>query len=193
MMHPSDNAFPGLYPQLATASWPELDESVRRLHSAGEIVQASGIFRVRHGQNPLARWLAWLAGLPLAGEAVNVRLTVIPTRGGEQWRRSFAGRALASFQLKGPDGLLAEQMGPLEMWFRLEISRVALIYHPRGAALRLGPLRLALPRWLAPRVCACEKPARDRDGVHTFVEVSVPLLGLVLAYEGTVTRAEAQQ
>jgi len=91
------DAFPGLYPQLVAASWDDLDEAVRRWHGEGDIVQAAGSFQVRHGGNRLARLLVRLAGLPAAGEAVDVRLAVLRTRDGEEWRRSFAGRPLVSF------------------------------------------------------------------------------------------------
>jgi hypothetical protein len=46
-----------------------------------------------------------------------------------------------------------------------------------------------LPRWLAPRVEAWEKP--DGHIVNVSVEVRLPLLGLLIAYEGSLTRIEA--
>ena len=106
--------------------------------------------------------------------------------------RTFAGRPLVSFQRNQPEGVLAEHIGPLEIRFRLEVSAGALTYRPGGAALRLGPLRLPLPSWLAPRVSAREKAVGDPNRTHVWVEVSVPLLGLLVAYEGTVTRVEDQ-
>jgi hypothetical protein len=180
-----------LYPQLLGTSWDDLDEAVQRFHGEGETVRATGTFRVRHGDNRLARFLVHLAGLPAAGEAVEVRLVVVPRDNGEEWRRAFAGRPLVSFQWKRPDGLLAEHMGFLEMWFRLEVTGGVLIYHPQRAALRLGPLRIPLPRWCAPRVSAWEKPVGDGERTQVSVEVSMPLLGLLLAYEGTLTGVEA--
>jgi hypothetical protein len=180
---------PGLYHQLLGASWNDLGEAVRRLHAEGQTVQAAGRFQVRHGDNRLTRLLVRLAGLPAAGEAVDVRLAIIPLRQGETWSRKFAGRPLVSFQSKGPDGLLAESMGPLELQFRLEILGEALVYHPEKAALRLGPLRIPLPRWLAPRISARENPSGP-NRTHVAVEVSLPVLGLLIAYNGTMTPLE---
>jgi hypothetical protein len=181
-----------LFRELLGAAWADLAEPVRLLHGGGKPVYAAGTFRVRHGTNRLARLMVWLARMPAAGESVDVRLAVVPYKHGEEWRRTFAGRPLVSFQTRRPDGLLGEDMGPVQSRFRLEVVEGALIYHSAGAALRLGPLRIPLPRWSAPRVSACEKAAPDGDAVEVCVEVRMPLLGLVLAYEGTIRRVESQ-
>jgi Domain of unknown function (DUF4166) len=180
-----------LYRQLLGASWDELGEAVRRLHGEEETVRAAGVFRVWHGSNRLARMLVWLGGLPAAGESVDTQLTVAPRELGEEWKRTFAGRPMTSFQWGRPDGLLAERMGPLELCFRLEVCGGALVYHSAGAALRLGPLVFPLPRWCAPRISARETPLDGRDRTLVSVEARAPLLGLMIAYEGTVTRIEA--
>ncbi len=182
----------GVYPQVLGSRWDELDESVRRLHSLGTSVRATGTFRVCHGSNPLLRLLARLARLPAAGEAVDMRLLVTPLQQGEEWQRTFAGRPLVSTQWQQADGLLAERMGTLEMGFRLEVVGGALYYQMQRVTLCLGPVRVPLPSWLAPRVTAWEKPSGDRERPQVAVEASLPWLGRLIAYEGTVTRAEAQ-
>jgi hypothetical protein len=183
----------GLYPHLLGASWEELEETVRRLHSAGAIVHAAGTFRVRHGHNKLARLLVRLAGLPAAMETVAVRLIITPRVGGEEWRRTFAGRPLVSWQGPGPNSLLAERIGLLELRFRLEVAGGALLYRTHAVFLRLGPLRIPLPRCLIPRVAASEKSAGDGDQAHIAVEMTLPWVGLVIAYEGTLTVGETRQ
>jgi hypothetical protein len=82
-------------------------------------------------------------------------------------------------------------MGPLELRFRLEVSAGALRYHPAGAALRWGALRLPLPQGCTPRVSAREEPLGGPDQTSVAVEVNLPLLGLLIAYEGTMTLAES--
>jgi hypothetical protein len=178
---------PGLYARTLGDSWSSLAESVRRLHAPGETVRAVGVFRVSHGSSGPARLLARLAGLPRLGEAVDVRLVVTPRADGEEWRRSFAGRSLVSRQYAGPDGLLAERMGLAELRFRLEVTDGALAYRSVNAALCLGPWRVSLSRRLCPVVSARETPAGQGDQVHVNIEVSLPLLGRLIAYEGTLT------
>ena len=110
--------------------------------------------------------------------------------GGEEWRRTFAGRPLVSMQSGRPDGLLGERMGPLETRFRLTVVDGALLYQAAGAALCLGRLRVPLPRWFSPRTTASERPADEPDRIDVSVEVRLPLLGRLIAYEGRLTCVE---
>jgi hypothetical protein len=144
--------------------------------------------RVSRGTGRLARWLASLLGLPAAGEAVPVTLTVTASADGEEWRRTFAGVPLVTRQSARPDGLLAERVGLAELRFRLEVRDGGLVYHPAGAALRLGWLRMPLPNWLAPTVVAREAPAGASGRAEVSIRMSVPLLGLLICYEGAIAR-----
>lgn len=74
-----------LYPRLVGAAWSALAEPLQRLHLGLETVHATGIFTVRHGTRLLARLLAVVLRLPMAGEDVPVRLVVTPHRHGERW------------------------------------------------------------------------------------------------------------
>jgi hypothetical protein len=178
---------PGLYPQLLGASWDDLAESVKRLHEKPGRIHATGTFRVRHGTRRLARWLIRLLRFPPAGEAVDVGLDVIPTDYGEEWRRTFAGRPLVSFQWRSSDGILAERIGPLEARFWLEVSNGTLTYSFRNAVLRLGPLRIPLPRWFAPQILGSETSISGCDHVRVSVKATMPVLGLLIGYDGTLT------
>jgi hypothetical protein len=187
------NASSRLYQKLLGGSWPDLDLALRRLHDSGETVRAVGVFRVRNGSGRLARALARLARLPAAGDAVDVRLQVTARKDGEEWRRTFAGRPLVSSQSNRCAGLLVERMGIVEMRFRLEAVGGALNYQMVSVALRLGSLRVPLPCRLSPCVTAWEKAVDDTNQIHVSVDVTVPLLGRLLAYDGILTQVEAQQ
>jgi hypothetical protein len=166
-------------------AWGEVDEAVRRLHERGAGPCGEGLFAVRRG-NFFARTLARLFGLPAGGESVRVRLSVTQTEGGaaERWHRTFEGRVFDTLQREGEGGLLAERAGPVELLFRLSVEGGALIYKQAGAALRVGPLRVPLPRAFAPRVEARERGAEDGEVVHVHVSSSAPFVGLMLSYEG---------
>ncbi len=180
----------GLYQRVLGAAWEDLDVTVRRFHGEGKTIRAAGVFQVRHGKNWLARCAVWLAGLPAAGEAVAVQLAIIPQGDGEKWNRTFDNRPMTSLQVRRTNGLLAEAMGPMEIRFRLEVVDGALVYHPAGAALRLGPLRIPVPRWLAPSVSAWEKPTGDPECIDVLIQVTSALLGSLVTYGGTVMIVE---
>jgi len=177
-----------LYPRLLGASWHDLDEAVRQAHYVGKPVRSSGWLQVRHGSGWLARLLVWLLRMPLAGDAVRTRLVVTPQGKRERWQRSFGARFLVTTQWEESGNLLAERMGPLEIYFRLHATNRALVYRQTGAALRLGPWRLDLPSWLAPRVVAQEEPGGHPERIHVAVEIVAPLLGLLISYDGAMVK-----
>jgi hypothetical protein len=123
--------------------------------------------------------------MPKAGEAVPMQLVVAPFAGGEDWRRSFGGHPLLSKQGDHPGGMLLERMGSMEMRFALAVENGALGYQSRRVTLCLAPFRIPLPRWLAPRVTAWERPGADGQ-VQVSVESRLPLVGLLISYEGVI-------
>ena len=172
----------GLYERLVGDGWDGLEEPVRRLHLCA---RGAGVFAVRRGEGLFARAVARLLGLPRGGEAVPLSLSVEPHGGGERWRRNFDGKEFATEQSEHAARMLAERTGPFELLFRLKAEGGALAYRQEGAALRVGSLRVRLPRLLAPRVEARER-ADESGGVRVSVCVTAPLVGLLIRYEGLV-------
>jgi hypothetical protein len=148
------------------------------------------MFQVRHGSNWLARALARFAHMPAAVEAVDLRLQVIASAEGEEWRRMFAGHPMVSMQSDRGDGLLVERVGIVEMRLQLEVVGGALNYKSVSAALRFASLRVPLPRWLSPRVKASEKTVGELNQIQVSVDVTFPLLGRLIAYDGVLTQVE---
>lgn len=153
---------------------------------SSEMMRASGSFNVRHGSNAAARLLARLLRLPAAGASVHTRLVVTPTREGERWHRTFAGRDFVTYQRRTADGLMAERAGAFEILFRLDERGGMRRYRQVGFALRLGRLRIRLPRRLSPRVVGRERVSSDGSRVSVSVRVNAPLVGLLIAYGGSV-------
>src|SRR5437868_9093763 len=173
----------GLYPQLLGSAWSDLHETVKRLHMETAPVQATGSLRIRHGNGRIARCLLSLFGMPPAGEAVPTRLAISLYGNGEKWLRTFGDRLLVSTQWPGGRGLLAERFGALELRFRLKVHDGALVYQQTGVALRLLLIPIPLPGWLAPEVAAREKPGGGLNQTHVCVQVVLPWVGLLIAYE----------
>ena len=176
---------PALYPRLMGASWSALARPVARLHatSAG----ATGWFRVRRGVGWLARALGRMMRLPEAGERVAVELVVERGGDGEQWVRRFGAHPLPTAQW-GRDGLLVEGMGPVQCWFRLRNEEGALVFEQVRATLGGRRWGVRLPRWVAPQITG---RASDRQGaVQVVVQIGVPWVGMLVAYDGAVTPTE---
>jgi len=178
----------GLYPQLLGSAWNDLHEAVRRLHADTASVQATGSFRICHGNGRLARCLLGLLGMPPAGEDVPTRLIISPWGDGEKWSRTFGGRPLITTQWPRGRGVLAERLGALELRFRLKVQDGALIYRQTGVVLRLGPFPIPLPGRFAPQVTAREEPGDGPNQTRVSVQVVLPLIGLLISYHGGMAR-----
>ncbi len=176
---------PTLYADLLGPAWEALPGVVRRLHREG---RATGLFSVRRGRGPLVALIAWLCRMPPAGEQVPTRLEVRRDGALQCWERAFGPHALVSMQRALAGARLAERLGPVECVFRLRPVSGGLAYEQVGARLCLGPLRLPLPRVLAPRIAA---ETLERGGsMHVHVRIALVGVGPVLAYEGVVTPEE---
>jgi hypothetical protein len=134
------------------------------------------------GTRAPARWAARLCGLPRPGADVAVELDVDADVRGETWRRTFGGRPFATRQWSADGRHLLERFGPLELRFVLRADDGGLRFEPRGTAVRLLGLRLALPAALGPRVDACVRAVGARLQVE--VELRAPLLGRLCRYAG---------
>jgi len=181
-----------LYPRLRGANWDALDARLKHFHWITGTRHGSGRFEIRYGQARLARSLARLLRLPQEGRDVPTTLAIrrehIPNReigDAEKWERTFGSRKLCSLQYACRQKFLVECFGILEMRFLLDACDRALLFHPVGTALAIGPLRLRLPLRLSlqvhARVAGLEGPP-NRLGVT--VSVAAPWVGLILSYEG---------
>ena len=151
---------------------------LQRFHGASGGA-ARGVLRVASGRGNLAGWLANRLGLPPAGEGVACRVEVEVEGECERWVRRFGEACLATLQWES-GGLLVEAAGPLRIGFRLAADPVGIRFEPVRAWLYLVPL----PCWLRPSVTA-SATARP-DGWWLEVSVVLPLLGLLVHYEGEV-------
>jgi hypothetical protein len=174
-----------LYAVVLGARWAGLPPSVRRLHEPG---CASGLFTIRHGAGPLSVVLGWLSLFPAAGEQVPTRLVVRQDGAVQRWERSFGGHSLATVQRAREGGLIGERFGPVECVFQLRSLEGGIAYEQVGAWLCVGPLRLPLPRMLAPRIEATAMEASV--GMRVQVKIGSALAGWLLTYEGLVSPEE---
>ena len=78
----------------------------------------------------------------------------------------------------------------MEFEYQLDRSDQSIVHHQLSAALRVGRWRLALPRWLAPTVHGSETAVDAPNRVRVTVTVTLPLVGLLVAYDGVVEMLE---
>lgn len=179
-----------LYMRIMGDCWSQVAEPVRSVHSTQAITRAQGRLRIRHGRHYLARALARLLRLPRPNAAADTQLAVAARSDGERWQRTFNGRGFTTQQYESNTFELAERYGALEFRFRLEASGGSLVYIQREAALMAGGVRVRLPGLFAPQVAAREDPA-GLNRVNVDVRVTLPWIGLLIAYDGLITVEEA--
>lgn len=182
-----------LYARVLGDGWSRLAAPIRRAHATQAIVRAHGVFRIEHGGHPVARVLARLLRLPRAGGAIDTRLTVTVEGDGERWERTFATSRVETQQYAGQasESELLERFGLLEFRFQLDTLEGNLRYRQREATLRWRAVRVRIPRPLAPRVEACERPAGPRR-VKAHVQIALPVIGPLMVYEGIIEIEETR-
>jgi len=180
-----------LYAQVLGSSWLDLAPCIQRLHATFSPNALRGRFEVRRGKRGAARACAKWLHLPAEAASADVHLVVEQRREGEMWVRQFGQVRIITTQWQSEDGLLWERFGRIELGFRLDVENGQLVYRQQKAALHAGCCSVRVPRWFAPRVSATEKACGS--DVEVSVEVRLPWLGLLLAYNGLVYGNEGIQ
>ena len=143
-----------------------------------------GVAEVRRGRGPLANAIAACLGFPKAARQVSVTVTLSSDAEGERWTRDFGGSKFSSFQSAraGRDERLAvERFGHVCVGLALVVDRGRLYLVPRRWTL----MGIPMPRCLLPSGTSFET---EEDGRFRFdVEIAVPLIGLIVAYRGTLS------
>ncbi|SHN46613.1 DUF4166 domain-containing protein [Cryptosporangium aurantiacum] len=168
------------------------DVWIMRFHLGDRPVTATGTLDVHRGARWPARVLAAALRLPATGTEVPLRVRIerSPT-GGELWARDIGGRRLDSTQRRSGD-VVTEIVGPVEIRMRLTVRLDHLEFTPIGGTLRIGPVRIPLPRALAPHTSAVATVGpTDRSTFEVDARIWVPSVGLLLAYRGHVHEEEA--
>ena len=179
----SEEAGAPLYRQILGAAFDTLPPQLRSLHGSKAERRWQGHAEVRRGTGPLARLAAAVIGFPKAAASVPVTVAFTPEEGGERWSRDFGGKRFSSLQSRGTgrnDYLLVERFGPLSFAMALVTRDERLYLVPR----RWSAFGIPMPRWLMPDGTSFEAEA---DGRFCFdVEISAPLVGLIVAYRGSL-------
>lgn len=176
-----DQRADALYPATLGPAFAALPAPLQALHRPGPKAIWQGQATVTRGRSGLAAFVARIFGFPAAGQhPVTVTFTTDGT-GCETWARRFGHSVMRSTQEAGTGRmrhLIVERFGPFAFGLALQV---------RGGRLNIIPRRwtlfgLPLPRALMPGGDAWEEEVDGRFRFH--VEINVPLIGKVVAYQG---------
>lgn len=172
-----------LYRKILGSAFSTLPGRVQELHGSSETRHWEGIADVRRGKSPVAALVAALVGFPETASKVPVTVTFSPDGERERWVRNFGGKRFSSIQSAGigrDEHLLLEQFGPVMIGIALVVQNGRLTLIPRRWSL----FGIRMPKAFLPTGSTFEI---ERDGQFCFdVEISLPLIGLVVAYRGAL-------
>ena len=165
------------------SAFDALPKKVQELHSVSGVTRWSGVADVRRGKGILAKIVCAAIGFPQAASNVPVDISFEPEADGERWIRNFDGKIFSSLQQRGikkNEFLLVESIGIFDVGVALVVEAERLYFVPR----RWSCFGIPLPKTFLPKGHSFET---EKEGQFCFnIEISVPLIGLIVAYEGTL-------
>ncbi|WP_120499713.1 SDR family oxidoreductase [Roseovarius sp. EL26] len=176
-----------LYRHILGSAFESLPTPVQQLHDSANKRVWSGQAEVRRGKGFLANLVARAIGFPPAAASVPVSVTLDPQTGQEHWTRNFGGQTFSSQQMVGTgrsQHLLVERFGPISVALALVVEEDRMYLIPRHWSC----LGLPLPRTLLPKGQTFE--TFDGDQFCFNVTIAAPLIGLIVAYKGTLQPAD---
>jgi hypothetical protein len=167
-----------------------LQPELQRLHIAGGVL--TGDITVRTGTGFagfLGRRLAQKLGIPVNAPSASISVDIRSTDTVLVWSRAFNnGHTFVSkFEPHGqwPDGYWLERSGKVQIALRVDVRDQAWHWHPIKAWL----FGIRIPLRLFPRTTAYK---RFEGGLYQFhVSFALPLLGVLLAYQGNLKMNDA--
>jgi hypothetical protein len=176
-----------IYRVLLGSAFDALPNAVQKLHDGQGTRRWTGSASVHRGAGIVAGLLCAAFGFPNEACEVPAAVTFTEKPGGELWTRTIGGSTFESFQSigKGRDQyLLVERFGIVRVSVALVQVGSRLLFIPR----RWSAWRLPMPKCLLPIGKSYET---ETNGQFAFdITIRVPLLGLIVAYSGTLEPEE---
>jgi hypothetical protein len=168
--------FPAL---LGDDAWRSLPAVVRAMHGAAPRLRANGTADVAGANHFPARCLRRLLGLPAPGPQQALALTIERNGTCEVWTRRFTGRRMQSvLDRRAGSPLLYERLGAATLGFALRRDGDTIDWQLRS----LHVFGMPMPRALRGHVLS--RSGMHDGRYHFSVDVRLPVLGQLIAYEG---------
>ncbi len=135
------------------------------------------------------RLLLNLMGIEMKNGCQTLAVAFVPDGQGELWQRTFeSGRFTSRFEMasKANGHNLVELFGPFSLYYQLAVGADDIRWKLRHTRL-FGVL---IPASLAPRIAAREWVSNAGE-YQMCAQVTMPLLGHLLSYRGTLARVAA--
>ena len=161
--------------------------SVQNLHRDDRCDRIAGTVEVRTTRHMLGRILCLIGGIPRVAGPVPAELRIERCGAGERWSRAIGPWRFSSVATAEP-GALIERTGMMELRLAVSVAEGGIRFDQKSAHLRVLGLRIRLPRILAPRIEAFERPGSDGSSAEIGVTLRAPLAGLLVSYTGCVRR-----
>ena len=182
----------GRMPELAAApigrllgsTVDDLPAAVRGFHMSNDNVAGAGVFRVEQASSRTGRLVARAMRMPRAAGDTPVRLSIVRQGSVECWRRSFGEEVMASIQTTDGQHLF-ERIGRVELRFDVTVECRRLRFRHVGTRLRIGRIRVRLPRSMSPTVAA--SVGAVGECLDVSVSISAPVVGPLFHYAGQLT------
>ncbi len=165
----------------------DLPAPIQALHDVQYMRRWEGLGRVDRGTGLLSRVICRVVGFPPATDAIAVEVTMTRHGQTETWIRDFGGRSFRShLRAASPlgAGRITERFGLLTFGIQLTPGPGRLDY-PVISGHALG---IPIPRPFLPLSEARE--TADGDAAQFDVKVSLPLVGLLVRYRGSLRPAD---
>ncbi|MDP7034129.1 MAG: DUF4166 domain-containing protein [Planctomycetota bacterium] len=175
-----------LYGRIRGMDWSQVDPTLQALHLSEEDLDTRGRFRVTRSRNVLARMIGRWMNLPPAGDPVEVHIHVQREHNQETWTRNFSGAIFKSWQTLDPEGMLVERFGRFEFRFHVETIPQGIHFRQTDFRMRIGRGWMPLPPWLSTRIEATETISGHSAHPQVEVDISIPIFGSILRYDGTL-------
>lgn len=180
-----------LFPAVLGDDFEQLHPAVAKFHGTGPGARAEGLFRVTRGNGPFSYAMGWMMRLPHPADAVPVTLQITACPRGEHWNRNFGTQSFQS-QMWEEGGRLIEAVGCTRFAFQLREEAGALVFRMIGCKV----MGLSLPSCIWPRIqvraSSSKSAPASRDVFSILVTLSLPLLGLIVKYEGEIKRSSPE-